>query len=168
MINNKFRLIQCFWLAISLCVLCASYYFQWAKGLEPCPLCLMQRFCIFLILFTCFLGIFTQKEKSQKRLIRFQLIAGLGGLYFAGRQIWLQMQGTEALGACLPGFDVLIHYFPWPDIIKAFLMGAADCGEVTWQWLGLSMAAWSALYFVCALVSLIVLKSFTFIRTEKS
>ncbi len=115
----------------------------------------------------CLWAVLTRKEKTQNRLVMFQLLAGLGGLYFAGRQIWLQMQGTEELGACLPGFDVLIHYFPWPDIIKAFFIGAADCGEVTWQWLGLSMAAWSFLYFAGGLVSLLFLRKVTLTRTDK-
>jgi disulfide bond formation protein DsbB len=169
MIKNRFRLMQFFWLSMSFFVLFASYYFQWVKGLEPCPLCLMQRFCLGLLLFMCLLGIFLNKEVIQRRLIRFQLIAGFGGLYFAGRQVWLQTQGAEELGACLPGYDVLMRYFPWPDIIKAFFLGAADCGEITWQWLGLSMAAWSALFFVALLVSLVVLmKSFRAFRTKKT
>ena len=45
-----------------------------------------------------------------------------------------------------------IHYFPWKDILHALLWGAGDCAEVTWKWLGLSMAAWSALYFFVVLL----------------
>nr|WP_232220768.1 disulfide bond formation protein B [Legionella tunisiensis] len=34
-------------------------------------------------------------------------------------------------------------------------MGGRDCAEVNWTWLGLSMPAWSAFYFLFTLVAAI-------------
>lgn len=134
---------------ISLGVLTASYFFQYAQNLQPCPLCLMQRFCVIGLLLMFFLGIFTKKSRRQYTLIILEVLVALAGLYFASRQLWLQSLPPSQLPACLPGMDILIRYFPLKDIIHAMIFGAADCGEVKWQWLGLTMPGWCAIYFVC-------------------
>lgn len=157
MIKDNFRTGQFILFAISLFVLAASFYFQFVLKLEPCPLCLMQRLCVLAALVLCVPGLFFKSAATRHRLLIFQLLIGVAGLYFSGRQLWLQTLPTDQLPACLPGMTILLQYFPWRDILHAVLLGAADCGEITWQWLGLSMPAWSALYFtgfiVCVFVS---------------
>lgn len=166
MTKNIFRLKQLLWFLLSFAVLAASCYFQWVEGLEPCPLCLMQRFCVFALVILCFTGIFMKGLRSQKILLGCQLFIGLAGVYFAGRQIWLQHLSVEELPSCLPGLDVLLQYFPWSDILQAFFFGAADCHEVTWEWLGLSMAAWSVIYFLFLVLSCLGTLSYLFIAEK--
>jgi disulfide bond formation protein DsbB len=50
--------------------------------------------------------------------------------------------------ACLPDLNILIHYFPWSDVLRALFLGSGNCNEVTWRWLGLSMPLWALLYFL--------------------
>lgn len=147
MIKDNYRLGQFILFAISLFVLAASFYFQFVKKLEPCPLCLMQRLCVILALVLCLMSIYFKSIPARRRILLLQLLLAVAGLYFSGRQLWLQSLPADQLPACLPGMGVLLQYFPWRDILHAALLGAADCGEITWQWLGLSMPAWSALYF---------------------
>lgn len=92
----------------------------------------------------------------RRRVLIFQLLIGIAGIYFSGRQLWLQTLPADQLPACLPGMSVLLQYFPWKDILQAMFLGAADCGEITWQWLGLSMPAWSALYFSAFVISVLL------------
>lgn len=75
------------------------------------------------------------------------------GIYFATRQLWLQALPAEQGASCVPGLDILMRYFPWKDIAKALFLGSAECGEATWQMLGLSMPAWSLLYFIGILLA---------------
>ncbi|KTC85120.1 disulfide bond formation protein B [Legionella brunensis] len=131
----------------SLFVLASSYYFQYVKGLQPCPLCLMQRLCVFLLLLIGFIGFWSDYLKTSKLLAILQIVAALGGLFFAGRQLWLQSLPSGQAPACMPELDVLLRYFPWRDVLHALFWGAGDCAEVSWKWLGLSMPAWAALYF---------------------
>ena len=147
MIKDTFRVCQTLLFLLTLFVLAASLYFQYVKGLEPCPLCIMQRACVVLALVLCAVAALSRSVVLHKRLILFQLLLAFAGLYFSGRQLWLQTLPPDQLAACLPGMEVLLHYFPWRDILHALIFGAADCGEVTWRWLGFSMPAWSALYF---------------------
>jgi len=137
---------------LSLSVLVASFYFEWVKGLQPCPLCLMQRLCVILLVITSLLMLIMRTGRGRALFIIQSLVA-LAGVYFAGRQLWLQSLPPDQLPSCLPGMDVLLRYFPWTDVLHALFFGAADCGEVTWQWLGLSMPGWSLLYFAGVLLA---------------
>lgn len=138
-----------------LSVFLASLYFEFVKGLQPCPLCLMQRLCVFLFAITCLLALILDVKRARMVVI-LQTVIAVCGLYFASRQLWLQSLPADQLPACLPGLDILMRYFPWRDVVHALMFGAADCGKVTWVWLGLSMPAWTALYFFGLLLSTFV------------
>lgn len=148
MIIYNYRYWQFLLLIISLSVLLASLYFQYIKGLQPCPLCLMQRLSVIFEVILCFVALVVHRVSLRRILVVLQIIVALLGLYFAGRQLWLQSLPHDQIPACLPGLDVLLQYFSWHDIFHALLWGAADCAEISWQFLGLSMPAWVALYFI--------------------
>lgn len=151
----RYRTWQILLALLSLSVLFISYYLEYKKGLNPCPLCIMQRLCAWVVLFLSIFGIYFQTVKPKRWLSGSQLLIALAGLFFAGRQLWLQSFSTQA-PACMPGLDVLIHYFPWKDVLQALVWGAGDCAEVSWQLLGLSIPAWASLYFLVTLfVSLV-------------
>jgi disulfide bond formation protein DsbB len=78
---------------------------------------------------------------------RLQCFFACAGLFFALRQLWLQSLPAGTAPACMPGLDILIRYFPWQDVAHALLWGSGDCAESTWNFLGISMAGWSAVYF---------------------
>ncbi|MFC3908007.1 disulfide bond formation protein B [Legionella dresdenensis] len=133
---------------ISLIVLYLSLYFQYVRDLQPCPLCIMQRACVILLVILSIIGIMAGQRKATRILTILQLFAGIAGLFFAARQLWLQSLPADQVPACLPGLDVLFKYFPLSDVLHALFWGAGDCAEVDWQWLGVSMPGWAALYFV--------------------
>lgn len=143
-----YRYWQLLLVLVTLSVLGASFYFQLVKGLVPCPLCLMQRFSIMVLLALTMMAWFWGISRGAKYIAGLIIAFALAGFYFAARQLWLQSLPAEKTPACLPGLDVLMRYFPWRDVIHALFWGAGDCAEVTWSWLGLSMPAWAALYFV--------------------
>lgn len=133
---------------ITLIVLGMSYYLQYGKGFEPCPLCLMQRICIIFILAFSVINLIRKPDLGRSFTISIAIIALLG-LFFALRQVWLMSLTGNEIPACLPGLSVLIHYFPWQDTVRALLWGSGDCTEIRWTFLGLSLPIWSTLYFVC-------------------
>lgn len=133
---------------ISLIILALSFYFEYVKHLQPCPLCLMQRFFVLIIFFLSFTAVYIRFLKTARLLSILQIIAASLGLFLALRQIWLQNLPSNQIPACLPDISILIRYFPWKDLLHALFWGTGNCAEVTWTWLGLSMPAWSALYFI--------------------
>jgi protein dithiol:quinone oxidoreductase len=155
---NKFayRRWQGFLTLLTLFVLGSSLYFQYHQGMQPCPLCLMQRFCVLLLFLFCFIGVYVSTIRAGKILACLQLLVAAGGLFFAGRQLWLQTLPAGETPACMPGLDVLIRFFPWQDVARALFWGTGECAENSWRLLGLSMPAWAALYFLFMLIAAIV------------
>jgi len=153
MSERNYRIVQGLLLLLTTLVLVTGFYLQYARGLQPCPLCLMQRFCMFLLLIFCLLGACLSMLKHGKLVIGLQMFGATAGLFFAIRQLWLQSLPVGQAPACIPDLDVLIRYFPLKDVFHALIWGAGDCAEVTWKLLGLSMAAWSFLYFLSLLIA---------------
>ncbi|BCA96838.1 disulfide bond formation protein B 1 [Legionella antarctica] len=141
-----FKKIQLFLVLVTFIVLFASFYFEYFLGLRPCPLCIMQRVCVFLLLGLMGLSLGTLKKAHLICLI--QVVISCTGLFFSLRQLWLQSLPAGKAPACMPDLDVLIRYFPWQTVARALFWGAGDCAEVTWSMAGISMPGWVALYFL--------------------
>lgn len=156
-----YRRFQTFSAVLTLLVLFASFYFEYVQGLHPCPLCIMQRVCIFLLLAVLSLSFRTEKRAHVISFLQI-FIAG-AGLFFSLRQLWLQSLPGESVPACLPGLDILIRYFPLKTVIETLFWGAGDCAEVRWLFWGVAMPGWSALYFGL----MILIGCFLFWHTRK-
>ncbi len=147
MTKRGFRLIQNGMTSLTTGVIFFVFYLQYGLGLQPCPLCLMQRVCAFGLLFFGLLGLSLKSIARAKHVVVFQMVMAALGLFFASRQLWLETITSPDASVCLPGIEMLIRYFPWRDLVHLFLWGSGSCGEVLWRGLGLSMAGWSAIYF---------------------
>ena len=147
MIKNKNKCLEWLLFTITAFVFGASLFFQYVKGMQPCPLCLMQRLCAGFSLLFCFFILVSKTPPVISRLLITNLFFAGAGLYFAGRQLWLMSLPSNKLPACMPGLDVLMAYFPWQTIAKALFWGAGDCAEGKWHLWGMSMPGWTALYF---------------------
>lgn len=143
----KYRNIQNVMLFLTVFVLVFSFYIEFLNHINPCPLCIMQRFCAFLFGLCCMISIGLSSLHRVKITVIIQCVLALLGLYFAGRQLWLQSLPVDQTAQCMPGIDALVHYFSWVVMAKSFLWGSGDCSRVDWQWFGLSLPLWSALYY---------------------
>lgn len=147
--KKNYRQMQGLLVLLTLLVLFVSFYLQYGKNnLQPCPLCIMQRGCVLLLLMLGLMGVRLGTQKRAKNIATVQMFFAAAGLFFASRQLWLQFLPAEQVPACLPGLDVLLQYFPWRSVAHALFWGAGDCAEIDWQWLGLSLPAWAGLYFL--------------------
>ena len=117
MTKLNYRRVQYILVLVTVFVLFFSLYSQYVMGLQPCPLCLMQRICVFVLL--GLMG-FTLGTLLRARILSLlQCFVACAGLFFALRQLWLQSLPPGAAPACMPGLDILIHYFPWQDVARA-------------------------------------------------
>lgn len=155
-----YKKIQFILVVVTLIVLLASFYFQYFLGLHPCPLCLMQRLCVFILLGLMGLSLGTLRKAHVVSCL--QVIIACAGLFFSLRQLWLQSLPAGNMPSCMPGLDIMIKYFPWQTIARTLFWGDGDCAEVKWSMLGISMPGWSALYFLFAAAISFIL----FIRTR--
>lgn len=152
MTKRAYRYLHVLTVLLTAGMLFASYYFEYIGHLQPCPLCLMQRYCVFGLFFAGMLALGVNTFKRALWANGLQLFFATAGAYFAGRQLWLQSLPPDQTPACLPDLSVLIRYFPWQDVAQALFWGAGDCAEISWQWLGLSMPAWTLIYFALMIV----------------
>lgn len=141
------RNLQILFVLLSFTVLSSSFYFQYIQGLQPCPLCLMQRVCVFVLFLLGLIRILLGTVYHANLLIYLHIIISTAGIFFSSRQLWLQSLSADQTPACLPDLEILTRYFPWRDVLYALFWGAGDCAEVSWRWLGLSMPAWTFFYF---------------------
>ena len=148
MSRRAYQRIEYVLILSTLFVLGAAFYLQYMGGLKPCPLCLVQRFCAFGFVILCYIGLRLPTPNQTRFMAIFQMLFAFAGLFFASRQLWLQSLPADQVPACLPGLDVLIHYFHWQDVFSALFWGTGECTDVKWTLLGFSMPFWSALYFL--------------------
>jgi disulfide bond formation protein DsbB len=70
-----------------------------------------------------------------------------GGLAVAGRQVWLQHLPANKVPACGPDLAYMLDNFPLSRVLKTLFEGTGECAARDWEFLGLTTAAWSGLWF---------------------
>ena len=125
-----------------------GFYLQYGKGLEPCPLCLVQRGFFMGVMAVCL----TAAVHSPRR--RGSLLYGLaaalfalGGAAAAGRQVWLQHLPADKVPQCGPDLYFMLENFPFSRMLKTLIAGTGECAAVDWTFIGLSIAEWSLAWF---------------------
>ena len=126
-------------------LLAFGLYLQHSVGLEPCPMCIVQRYA--LILVAVFAGL--ASVRGQKGWINtwtvLALLASGFGAFTAARQSWLQWYPPE-FAMCGRDFYGMIENYSLRRAIPMIFKGSGDCAAVDWTFLGGSIANWS---FVC-------------------
>lgn len=135
--------------AAGLALLAYAFYVQFGLGLEPCPLCIMQRLAL-IALTLVFLGAGAHGATGGGRFAWAALVAlaAGAGIAIAGRHVWLQSLPPELVPACGPGLDYLIDALPLFDALTEAFHGSGECANVDWRFLGLAMPAWTLLWFI--------------------
>lgn len=121
-----------------------AYYLQYVQGLDPCPLCLVQRGFYYAVMAAFALGAL----HPHRVYPAFAALFALGGLAAAGRQVWLQHLPPDKVPACGPDLFFMLENFPLSRTLSTLVKGTGECAAVDWTFLGLSIAEWSALWFV--------------------
>ena len=142
-----------------ICVgmLAFGVYLQQVVGLEPCPMCIVQRYCDFLLLFFALLGAVVAKRAVLLFSGLMVLLWSAAGAFVAARQSWLQWHPPEVV-SCGRDFYGMIENFPLQRALPMIFKGSGDCTKVDWTFLGGSIANWSFLWFCfAAVLSLLLL-----------
>ncbi|NMM10316.1 MAG: disulfide bond formation protein B [Polaromonas sp.] len=144
-------------------LLAFGLYLQHVAGLEPCPMCIVQRYALVLIALVSGVTAMTNKKSAliagSGLLV---LLSGFGG-FVAARQSWLQWYPPE-FASCGRDFYGMIETFPLQRAIPMIFKGSGDCIKVDWTFLGGSIANWS---FVCFVVIGLIALSQIVLLTQK-
>lgn len=138
-------------------MLAFGLYLQHVVGLEPCPMCIVQRYALILVAIVAAVAAAIRGRAGH--LVGSGLVVLLAGFgaFVAARQSWLQWNPPE-IASCGRDFYGMIETFPLKRAIPMIFRGSGDCSQIDWTFLGLSIANWSFLAFVAfAVVGLVVL-----------
>lgn len=132
-------------------------YLQHVVGLEPCPMCIVQRYALVLVAVIAAGTAFFEKRLFQTvGLVKLMVVAGFGA-FVAARQSLLQWNPPEIM-SCGRDFYGMIESFPLKRAIPMIFKGSGDCSAVDWTFLGLTIANWSFLCFGgIAVIALVML-----------
>ena len=138
---------RAFALAALACALLLGfgYYLQFGRGLQPCPLCLVQRGFFYAVMAV---GIVAALHGRWVRVYgSLAALLAVGGAATAGRQVWLQHLPPDKVPQCGPDLYFMLDNFPLSRTLKTLVSGTGECAVVDWTFLGLSIAEWSLICF---------------------
>lgn len=131
-------------------------WLQQSKGLEPCPLCIMQRLAFVAAGLVALIGALHAPRGWGRRIYSLLvLLAAFAGGGVAVRQSWLQ-HNPPKVAECGADLDFMLDSFPLADALPMIFRGAGDCSEVQWTFLGMSIPEWALVWFalIAALAAL--------------
>ena len=132
---------------VSVGLLAYGLYLQHVVGLEPCPMCVVQRYALVLVALLAGLTAMGKSRGVHNTGIVLMLLAAGFGAFVAARQSWLQWYPPEVV-SCGRDFYGMIENFPLQRAIPMIFKGGGDCSKIDWTFLGGSIANWSFLWFV--------------------
>ena len=150
-----------FYLSIFIaCILLLGFglYLEHVRGLEPCPLCILQRIAYIAISIIALAATIHNPENLMRFIYSGLLfITATAGAGIAARQTWLQHLPADQVPECGPGFEYMLEVFPLAEALEMILSGSGECAEVQWTFLTFSIAEWSLVCFTILIMASLVL-----------
>lgn len=134
-------------LVVAAATIAGAWFFQLVLGIQPCPLCLEQRYAYYAIIPLSLLIALCAAKDAPRSL----LLAGLAaialmalansalGVYHAGVE-WKVWQGPTDCTGPIGNLGSAGNLWQRLDTVKV-----VRCDEVQWRFLGLSLAGYNAL-----------------------
>ena len=125
-----------------------GYYLQYVDGLDPCPLCLVQRGFYYAVMAVLVLAAVQAPQRFGRMVYgSFAALFAAGGIATAGRQVWLQHLPADKVPQCGPDLFYMLENFPLSQALTKLFAGTGECAVVDWTFLRLSIAEWSLAWF---------------------
>ena len=133
--------------AIGVGMLAFGLYLQHVVGLDPCPMCIVQRYALIGVAVFAALASARGQKGWWMTWGGLALVTAGFGAFVAARQSWLQWYPPE-IATCGRDFYGMIENYPISRAIPMIFRGSGDCAAVDWTFLGGSIANWSFICFV--------------------
>ena len=135
-----------------------ALWLQYGLGLDPCPLCSLQRLVVVAIGIIFFVaGIHNPGRLGASIYAGLTVIAGLFGAVTAMRHIWIQSLPKGEVPECGMGLNYMIETMPLSDVLSKVFRGSGECAEAGWYFLGLAIPSWTLVFFIAMMVAAVVL-----------
>lgn len=133
-----------------------ALYLQHSLGLEPCPMCILQRYAFILVGVIGLAAAIHNPALWGRRIYGGLLVimAATGG-GVAIRHVYLEHNPPKIFD-CGADVGFMLESFPLTEALPMIFRGTGDCTKVPWRFLGLSIAEWSLICFATLIVAAIV------------
>lgn len=130
-------------LAICAGLIGYALFVEHVQGLEPCPLCILQRLAVIGV-GLLFLAAFVHNPADRGARVYGVLIdlAAFAGILVAARQIWIIAQPPGSVAECGASLDYMMDVLPMHEVLAKVLTGSGECAKIDWVFLGLNMPTW--------------------------
>jgi protein dithiol:quinone oxidoreductase len=136
----------------------ASFFVQHVLGVEPCPLCIIQRLTYLGLIPVFFAAALMRPHgRAQRTLFWTAAILTLGGLGVAGYQTYLQVVPPSEVASCSASLSYMLDTMAISDVLTQLLHATGDCSDTSFKILGLTMAQASAIIFLIFALCLVTL-----------
>lgn len=143
------------WVCVGIFLACAGLlafailYLQGQLYLDPCPMCVLQRYAFFLVGVTALIAAIHNPDYRGRRLyggvLGFFSLLG-GGV--AANHTWVQYFPPETSGCVAGDLHYLVNTFSLAQALPKIFAGSGECSEVKWRFLLLSIPEWALIWFV--------------------
>ncbi len=133
--------------ASSISLISFALFLQYLHNIEPCPMCIIQRYTFSLIGVIALIAFFHNPSRLGIKLYSLLItVFSLLGAGVAMRHVYLEIFPPEMFD-CGADLGYLIDAFPLTQMLPMIFRGTGDCSEVLWTFMGLSIAGWALLWF---------------------
>jgi len=147
------RLLYALAALMAASLIAAALILQKIDQLEPCPLCILQRYAFtFVALLAALAAVLPGRASTACALLA--VASALAGAGVAAWHVRLQLFPPEE-SSCGPSLQYLLSNLPLGRALPRIFQGYGDCTAVDWTFLRLSMPAWAFVWLValgCTLV----------------
>jgi len=130
-----------------------ALYLQEEVGLEPCPMCILQRYAFVAIGIVALVGaIHGPRGMTANAYAALVALLALGGGGIAIRHSYLQ-HFPPKFESCGTDLEFLVNTFPISQALPKIFAGTGSCTKVDWTMLGLSIPEWAIVWFALFIVA---------------
>ena len=145
-------------LMASLCagLVVASFFVQHVVLVEPCPLCMIQRYTYFLLAVAFFAAALLERLPGMQRgLLVLALVLVVAGGGVAAYQSKLQLFPVAQAATCAPSLSYMIDTLPMNQLLGRLFQAHGDCSDTSFKIFGLTLAQFSFAAFAVLFITLV-------------
>lgn len=148
--NSKVTTLLCYLLVLTAAVgaVAAALYMQHVQGLQPCTMCIIQRYAFLWIGLCALVAILLPFRAIQLLASIAGILGAMGGMIAAGRNLWV-MHHPDILCGRDP-IELFLNGLPTAQWFPKVFVALGLCSDPIPPLLGLALPTWS-------LIGLIVL-----------
>lgn len=135
----------------AIALLGVGLYLQLALKMQPCPLCVLQRYAFAVLAICCLLGAVMQRG-AHPVVAGFGIVAALAGVGVAGWHLWIKAHPAVSCG--IDPLETSLNTIPTARLFPTLFQADGLCTTDYPPILGLSIPQWSLFWFIVFSIAL--------------